>query len=100
MYAAPKFSPRACRPPARQNYAFCNFQWKSVEWFTEDKLEALRLRLHALASPIVFAALRIPLPALVNSFDFALPIKQAKYFRIRPDIMTDGGKNVVHRMWL
>ncbi len=83
-----------------QNYAFWNFQWKSVEWFTGDKLEALRLRSHALASPIVFAALRIPLQALVNRFDFAFRIKQAKYFGIRPDIVTDGGRNLSQRTWL
>jgi hypothetical protein len=87
-------SPRANDPVLRRRlpYAFCNFQWKSVERFTRDEFKVLRLESHALASPIVFAALGIPLPALVNRFDFALRIKQRKHFGIRPDILTDAGR--------
>src|SRR6266852_3879534 len=58
------------------------------------------LQSHALATPIDLAALLIPLVALAKKFEFAIRIKRAKYFPIRPVTATNGGTNLFQRMSL
>ena len=55
------------------------------------------LQSHALATPIDLAALLIPLVALAKKFEFAIRIKRAKYFPIRPVTATNGGTNLFQR---